>query len=273
MRPMSKIPNSSYGAFNAPSSKMTGKSKHAISIYKSGYSVIDSGISDADLLDLEKSLEEVHQAYLQKYGIKNLETRGEKDIVRMPFAHSKSLLELVFNKNLITLVDDLIEGTFILNQQNAVFNPANASSYTQASWHRDLPYQHFVTSKPIAISCLFCIDNFTLDNGATYVLPGSHKEEWLPSKSEIRKRSLQLEAQRGQFIVFDSMCFHAGGINLSNSIRRGINHVFTIPYIKQQISFPKEIEKKLSDFEKQVLGYKNLVPDSIDAFLNSKESS
>jgi ectoine hydroxylase-related dioxygenase (phytanoyl-CoA dioxygenase family) len=69
------------------------------------------------------------------------------------------------------------------------------------------------------------------------------------------------------------MCFHAGGINESKADRRGINHVFTIPYIKQQITLPLEMKSQLNDFEKGVLGFKNLVPDSIEAFLNSKKEA
>jgi hypothetical protein len=34
----------------------------------------------------------------------------------------------------------VIQGTFILNQQNGIINPAKEAD-NQAAWHRDLPYQ------------------------------------------------------------------------------------------------------------------------------------
>ena len=269
---MSKIPSSSYGASMAPAFSAKEKTQHAASIQELGFAVIDSGLVESEMSSILQSFNELREEYLLKYGAATLTALGEKDIMRMPLIHKDDFLRLIFNKNLISLVDELIEGTFILNQQNALLNQAQGS-YSQASWHRDLPYQHFVTTKPIAVSCLYCLDDFTSNNGATHVLPGSHKHEWLPSAQEIKNLSIQLEAKRGQFIIIDSMCFHAGGINESKADRRGINHVFTIPYIKQQITLPLEMESHLSDFEKGVLGFKNLVPDSVEAFLNSKKEA
>ena len=41
------------------------------------------------------------------------------------------------------------------------------TAHHQSAFHRDLPYQHFTSSRPIAINALFCADEFTNENGAT----------------------------------------------------------------------------------------------------------
>src|SRR3546814_9885258 len=63
----------------------------------------------------------------------------------------------------------------------SIVNPAEHQSYGQGLFHRDLPHQHFVSSRPLAINALFCIDAFLEANGATLVVPASHKEERFPS--------------------------------------------------------------------------------------------
>ena len=265
---MKRIPQESYGALT--SSKNNSLSKAAKQVIKSGYTILDSKISKKDILLISNSLSALREEYTKKYGREVLSSAGENNIIRMPFTINKIFLDLAFNKQLINLVSELIEGEFILNQQNALTNKPN-EEYSQARWHRDLPYQHFTTSKPIAISGLFCIDNFTIQNGATYILPESHKEEWMPNEDLIKKSAFQIEATSGQFIVMDSMAFHAGGINYSLDERRAVNHVFTIPFFKHQINIHAELEEyALSSFQKQVLGFKNLVPSSLNEFFQSK---
>ncbi|MDC0922913.1 phytanoyl-CoA dioxygenase family protein [Gammaproteobacteria bacterium] len=266
---MSSIPKDSYGAYSSPKKhkKISDSAKH---VKEFGYAVVDSGLSNSEVSLIADAFDELQALYIEKFNKEELEAIEEKNIFRMPLAFDEIFLKLPFNQKLVNLIEELIEGEFILNQQNALINPPQAN-YSQAKWHRDLPYQHFVTSKPIAISALFCIDDFTHLNGATHVLPGSHKEEWLPSENQIHDSSKQLEASSGQFIIIDSMAFHSGGINNSDNNRRGINHVFTIPYFKQQINFHDQLQHyHLSDFQQKVLGFRSLSPSSLQDFFKIK---
>jgi ectoine hydroxylase-related dioxygenase (phytanoyl-CoA dioxygenase family) len=171
----------------------------------------------------------------------------------------------------IALLKELIVGKFILNQQNGIINPPGRK-YNQGAWHRDLPYQHFLTSTPLAIGALFCVDDFYPDNGATYVLPASHKHEAFPSSTYILKNGVQLSAPAGSFIIVDSMVFHRGGNNLTTQNRRAVNHVYTIPLIKQQIDILAVFDKlDLDDNLKELLGYKYKLPQSIESFLDSRK--
>lgn len=266
---MKKVPRESYGSLTSNNQNKV-LSDSAKQVMHSGYTILDSEISKKDITLISDSLRALKEEYTKKYGKEMLSTAEENNIIRMPMTFNKIFLDLAFNKQLVNLISELIEGQFLLNQQNALFNLPD-EKYSQARWHRDLPYQHFITSKPIAISGLFCVDDFTTQNGATYILPQSHKEEWMPSDNLIKKSSVQIEASSGQFIVMDSMAFHAGGINHSSIERRAINHVFTIPFFKHQVNLHSELKKyALSSFQKQVLGFKNLTPSSLNEFFKSK---
>jgi ectoine hydroxylase-related dioxygenase (phytanoyl-CoA dioxygenase family) len=64
------------------------------------------------------------------------------------------------------------------------------------------------------------------------------------------------------------MVFHSGGYNSSQKERRAINHVYTIPYFKQQISLPNILEaKKLEPEERDLLGFSFDAPTSVDQFI------
>lgn len=184
----------------------------------------------------------------------------------------KGILQLAVSPNLLHVLNRLIAGKYVLNQQNGIVNPAR-ESYNQGSWHRDLPYQHFVSDSPLAVNALFCVDDFTSENGATFVLPASHKAAAFPSQKYVESNAIQIEAKRGHFIVMDCMLFHAGGANCSDANRRGINHMYTIPYFKQQIDIPAAMPGGgLSDQEKEILGYNYSTPDSVAQYIESRSS-
>ncbi len=94
-------------------------------------------------------------------------------------------LRLATHPKLAEVLGKLIAGKYVLNQQNGVVNPPG-ESYNQASWHRDLPHQHFVSSSPLAVNALFCLDDFVAANGATFVLPASHKRCFVPQPAVYR---------------------------------------------------------------------------------------
>jgi ectoine hydroxylase-related dioxygenase (phytanoyl-CoA dioxygenase family) len=103
----------------------------------------------------------------------------------VPLAYEPIFLELAANPRILKICRTLVADYVTLNQQNGIINPPNGQRYNQAAWHRDLPYQHFTSSRPLAINALFCIDAFTVENGATKVLPASHREEAFPSDAFI----------------------------------------------------------------------------------------
>jgi ectoine hydroxylase-related dioxygenase (phytanoyl-CoA dioxygenase family) len=121
---------------------------------------------------------------------------------------------------------------------------------------------------------LYCVDNFTQLNGATIVIPASHKSEKFPSDTFIDNHSVAIEAPAGSFIVLDCMLFHKGSFNTTNKPRRAINHVYTIPYLKQQINIPNTLglAYEINDYQREILGYKYQTSLSVDDYLKSRES-
>lgn len=236
-----------------------------------GYAAFDARLSADELRSLSQAFQETRTRYIDTYGEKELRTVDEYWTVRAPLTLDLEFLTLAINERLISAMRRLISGKFILNQQNSVINPPG-ESYNQAAWHRDLPYQHFVSSTPIAVNALFCLDEFTAQNGATFILPASHKSEAFPSPNYVKKNALQVEAPAGSFILLDCMAFHAGGFNRTQSARRAINQVYTVPFFKQQINIPANMKnnKDLSIEARDLLGFGYLEPQTIAEYIERR---
>jgi hypothetical protein len=221
-----------------------------------GYATIESGFSATDLAQISDAVERTRTDYLGRYGVQYLREISELHIVRAPlFDGGPLFLKVATNTRLLRVISQLIRGEFILNQQNVVINPVGDHN-VQRKWHRDLPHQHLVTSSPIAVNALFCIDDFTEENGATLVLPATHLKVNFPSAAYVDRNIKQLHAKRGQYILLDSMLYHCAGPNMSGFERRAINQIYAIPYIKQQINISKNIvSNNLTQEEKRLLGF------------------
>lgn len=270
MTTVCNIPSTSYGILQQTLSGSV-LDQAAEQVTNVGYAVVDSGLTVAELKNLSDEFNRTRERYVETHGVATLSGLNELHTVRSPLTHGGELfLKLALNENLLTVLKKLIFGKFILNQQNGIINPPQ-ETYNQSAWHRDLPYQHFVSSTPLAINALFCVDDFTIENGATFVLPASHKAEAFPSKNYIRQNAIQVEAKAGSFILLDCMMFHAGGFNKTHLARRAVNHVYNIPYFKQQINIPKNVKSAdLSAEARDVLGFNYLEASSIADYLASR---
>jgi ectoine hydroxylase-related dioxygenase (phytanoyl-CoA dioxygenase family) len=235
-----------------------------------GYGVIDGGYTREWLASLSDAFDRAQERHSSEHGgADRLRSIDEHNTVRLPLAYDPMFLELATNSRILEMCSRLISGYVVLNQQNGIINPPNGKPYIQGAWHRDLPYQHFVSSRPLAINALFCLDDFTIENGATLVLPGSHRQEAMPSDHFIRTQAIAVTAPAGSFIVLDCMTYHSGGINVTQKPRRAVNHIYSIPLIRQQIDLPGALGEEFTSDSKlwKLLGYDVRQPRSIAEYL------
>jgi ectoine hydroxylase-related dioxygenase (phytanoyl-CoA dioxygenase family) len=241
-------------------------------IMRLGYAVVDPGFTEAEVTEIGTRFDVARAAYTELWGLERLRAADEHNGIRQPMAIDRdTFAKLALNPRILEVVGRLIQGQFILNQQNGVINPAG-EGYNQGQWHRDLPYQHFISSTPLAINALYCVDDFTIQNGSTWVLPATHKSAAFPSADYLGHHAVQVEARAGHYILLDCMLYHSGGFNRSGRERRAVNHVYTIPYFSQQIRIPGNIpEDGLSAEDRRILGFGTIQPQSVEAYLESRQ--
>jgi ectoine hydroxylase-related dioxygenase (phytanoyl-CoA dioxygenase family) len=237
-----------------------------------GYVVVDGGYAAEEIEAFAGAFDRAHRAMEERYGLAALEALGEQHDVRLPLFYDRRFIQLVTNPTVVAICRRLLGEYIVLNQQNGVVNPKGGARYSQTRYHRDLPYQHFVSSRPLAVSALYCVDAFTLDNGATALIPGSHKQEAFPSDSLVEALSVQVPAPAGSFLVFDSMVFHAAPPNRSARDRRGVNHVYTIPLIKPLIDVAGALGESFTEDRdlRRLLGYDVRVPPDVSAYYEQR---
>jgi len=164
------------------------------------------------------------------------------------------------------------EGNYILNSYGGVINMKNKSSYV-SNIHRDV--RTFIKDVHLMCNMLVMLDDFTLENGATFVLSGSHNISERPDKDEFYTKGDRITGTKGSIVLFDSNLWHAAGKNETDNARRALTLTFTKPFMKQQLDYPRmlgyELADMLSEDLKQVIGYNSRIPANLDEWYQPPE--
>jgi len=209
-----------------------------------GFTIVKSGMDKAKIDALRQKIDAVYQQQAAEVGgEENLKAMNDANIARALAAYDDAFIDVAALPVLMALYDATFGPNYTLMSQNGIINVPSTNHY-QFTWHRDLNYQHYTSSRPLALSALVCIDPFNATTGGTYVLQGSHRDEKFPSKAYVLANQQVVTADIGDIIVFDAMLYHRTGANTSNMVRRGINHIVTQPFFKQQYSLPHMLGKR-----------------------------
>jgi ectoine hydroxylase-related dioxygenase (phytanoyl-CoA dioxygenase family) len=238
-----------------------------------GYAVLENCLDADQVSYASAAAQRIYADQEKSFGKERLAEINELDMARAPLLTDRFFIDkMVLNTKVREVVNRLIVGPYQIHLQNAIINRPQ-SIHHQSSWHRDLPYQNWVCSQVLALSAFFCLCDFTSENGATWVLPYSHMFEEIPSDEYLLANRQQMIAPAGSVVLFNSMLLHCAGSNVSQNLRIGVNNIYTIPLIKQQIDLTEAIEasgQKLTPEERVLLGVEYASASSVTAWRENR---
>ena len=107
------------------------------------------------------------------------------------------------------------------------------------------------------LSTVWAIDDFTKENGATQVVPGSHK--WDRDREPKEDEICYAEMKKGSVFIYTGSVIHGGGANNSNKNRLGVFLHYAPSWLRQQenqyLSCPPHIAKDLTPELRSLMGY------------------
>lgn len=107
------------------------------------------------------------------------------------------------------------------------------------------------------LNTISAITDFTADNGATRVVPGSHRWDWerTPNSDEITQAIMP----RGSVMFYTGSVIHGGGENRSDSDRIALNLTYINAWLRQEenqyLTCPPDVAKNFEPELRDLLGY------------------
>jgi len=134
---------------------------------------------------------------------------------------------VITNARLLAAIQHVLAGPFKLSSLNSrEARPGHGRQPLHADWKESVePGDYHVCNS------IWLLDDFTVDNGATRVVPGSHRSRKRPGDSmedptTDHPEQVQLVAPAGTVVVFNSHLWHGGIDNRSDRSRRAMHCYF-----------------------------------------------
>ena len=103
------------------------------------------------------------------------------------------------------------------------------------------------------------LDAFTEDNGATRVVPGSHRWQEVTPDDELERRAVTVVAEAGSVVGYDAALWHASSANRTTAPRHALHVYYTRPWVVPHWDFatslPDEVAASLTAEQRRVLGF------------------
>ena len=111
---------------------------------------------------------------------------------------------------------------------------------------------------PLVCNTMWAITDFTEANGATRLVPGSHRADHDPDPFAAHE-TIAAEMARGSVLVWVGSLWHGGGANTTDERRVGLAMNYCAGFIRQQenqqLGIPREVARTFAPRLRTLVGY------------------
>ena len=244
------------------------KKQNTFELKTKGYTILRKWVSKEWLKKINEVLPRLFEEH-KKIREKNNNSITSDGVVMNVLASDDTFIDFIQEMIDRGLIDSLEKNYFgekcILNSFSALSNIKSESNLFYKKVHRDI--RGYSGKIPLLLNTLVIIDDFTIENGGTLLLPYSHLIEE-PTKKFWEENCVSMTGKAGDIIIWNSNIFHASGINKTTQIRRALPITFSLPYYKQLLDYPRALgydrKEEFPEKTQQILGYYSRVPSSIN---------
>ncbi len=236
---------------------------------KHGYCCVENVISLNECNKKIKALEKLSLNLKKNKNHKDELSKFGQVIIRdLVLRDPNNFLNLIDNKLIINVLKNFFKDTFILDNCMASNSVKLKDNHYKALVHID---SHLATSQlknTSDIVVMFCFNNFTKENGATKIWPGSHLsgKRIQNEKMFLKKKNNKFKyatAKSGSLVFFLGQTWHQIGKNINGKNRWGVLCHYKRWWIKPSTDFTKcgpKIFNKLNNNQKQIFGFNSISP-------------
>ena len=193
-------------------------------------------------------------------------------MVHNPFVVDNTFFQLLELPPIIEVLDEFLGVTSILYACTTSSMPAGGTNYSHRI-HVDSP--RVIPGYISQMGIIVPLDDFTVDNGATYVLPYSFERIDPVSEEEFFRDAVRVLPKCGDLVVLNPRTWHLGGRNNTDTDRHAVTLSACRSYMRQRFDYPRLIEatqtNSLSPTLRRLLGFNVRVPTSLEEYYVPEE--
>jgi ectoine hydroxylase-related dioxygenase (phytanoyl-CoA dioxygenase family) len=229
--------------------------EHLDRIEAVGYSIVENAI-EPDLIEaIGEDLARLEQALGIVPANNSFEGVRTTRIYNL-LAHGALYERIPVHPSVLAICEGVLDEGLLISSLSSI---AIGPDETAQPIHADdqvipLPKPH----PAVVCNTMWAITDFTEENGATRIIPGSHKADASPEYLHPYD-SIPAEMARGSVLVWHGSLWHGGGANRTRQRRVGVAMNYCAGYIRQQenqqLGLPVETVRGFSERLQELVGY------------------
>jgi|TARA_B110000027_G_scaffold44492_1_gene48951 ectoine hydroxylase-related dioxygenase (phytanoyl-CoA dioxygenase family) len=220
--------------------------KHVTEINKNGFSIIKKIFTKNECEEYIQKCENLLKSLLKRNQVNTFSAEAQD--IDNPFQYDSFFFKQVYFKKIDKLLKILLDENYVLINSNLInrrkfYHPKiNNTTSRAAEWHTDSRYLGGKRlSKGLSYIVYVALEDFSIENGGTCYIPGSHLTTKIPKRNANYKHKV-LSLKRGNMIIFDSGLWHKGGES-TNKSRWTIFNYYGPWWMKPYYSFDQMLGK------------------------------
>jgi ectoine hydroxylase-related dioxygenase (phytanoyl-CoA dioxygenase family) len=228
---------------------------HVDKIARDGYSIVEGAIEldfiDALVADLERLEVEL--------GVVPAPNRfeGTKTVrIYNLLIYGKLYERIPVHPNILPIVEGVLDPGCLVSSLSSI---AICAGEKGQPIHADdqlipLPKPHV----PLVCNTMWALTDFTDENGATRIIPGSHRADHSPDYF-TRYDTVPAAMPKGSVMVYNGSLWHGGGANGTSQRRIGVAMNYCAGFMRQQenqqLGIPREVAAQFAPRLQELVGY------------------
>ncbi|MDB5429927.1 MAG: Phytanoyl-CoA dioxygenase [Caulobacter sp.] len=207
----------------------TIRQAHVEAVRRDGFTIIKNAIAP-DLIDeLNDALARLERDLGAKPSTNSFEGLHTVRLYNL-LAHGEPFAGVPVHANVLPVVEGVLdEGCLISSLSSIAIDPGETAQPIHAD---DMVIPLEKPHAPIVCNSMWALTDFTEENGATRLIPGSHHEPNPDYGGDYA--SVPGEMKKGSVLIWDGALWHGGGANRSGERRMGMAMNYCAGFIRQQ---------------------------------------
>ena len=227
---------------------------HLARVQRDGFTIVEDAIEPALIDALNGALERLERALDAKPAMNGFEGHKTVRIYNL-LAHGAPFARVPVHENVLPVVEGVLDaGCLISSLSSIAIDPGETAQPIHAD---DMVIPLEKPHRPIVCNSMWALTDFTDANGATRLVPGSHKKPSPDYGGDYK--TLPAEMKKGSVLIWDGALWHGGGANRTDKRRTGIAMNYCAGFIRQQenqqLELSAELVKSFPPRLQELVGY------------------
>jgi ectoine hydroxylase-related dioxygenase (phytanoyl-CoA dioxygenase family) len=207
----------------------TTQTRHVERLRHDGFTIVERAIEPSLVDALNAALQRLERELGAKPAMNGFEGHRTVRIYNL-LAHGAPFDRVPVHDNVLPLVEAVLDqGCLISSLSSIAIDPDESAQPIHAD---DMVIPLDKPHRPIVCNSMWALTDFTSANGATRLVPGSHKKQ--NPEYGGKYETIAAEMPKGSVLLWDGALWHGGGANTTSERRTGIAMNYCAGFIRQQ---------------------------------------